>query len=161
MTMDAKDAKDAKDAMDAMDAVDILLVEDNPHDAELTSRALKKHSLANRLVTVADGAEALDLIFCRGKYEGRSIACPPKVVLLDLKLPKVDGLEVLRALKRDERTRSIPVVIVTSSREDPDIKAAYALGANSYVVKPVEFDAFADAVSNLGLYWLLVNQPPR
>jgi two-component system response regulator len=143
------------------DAVDILLVEDNPQDAELTTRALKKHNLANRLITVEDGAQALDFIFCRGKYATRELSRSPKVVLLDLKLPKVSGLEVLRALKQDERTRSIPVVVVTSSREDPDIKTAYSLGANSYVVKPVDFDAFAEAVSSLGLYWLLVNQPPR
>jgi two-component system response regulator len=143
------------------EAVDILLVEDNPQDAELTTRALKKHNLANRLITVEDGAEALDFIFCRGKYATRNNGQSPKVVLLDLKLPKVSGLEVLRALKRDEKTRSIPVVIVTSSREDPDIKTAYALGANSYVVKPVDFDAFAESVSSLGLYWLLVNQPPK
>jgi len=143
------------------DAVDILLVEDNPHDAELTVRALRKHNLANQLITVEDGAEALDYIFCRGKYATRDNARSPKVILLDLKLPKVSGLEVLRALKQDERTRPIPVVIVTSSREDPDIKTAYALGANSYVVKPVDFDAFVESVSSLGLYWLLVNQPPR
>ena len=143
------------------EAVDILLVEDNPHDAELTIRALTKHNLANRLTSVEDGAEALDFIFCRGKYATRELGHSPKVVLLDLKLPKVNGLEVLRALKQDEKTRLIPVVIVTSSREDPDIKTAYALGANSYVVKPVDFDAFAEAVSSLGMYWLLVNQPPR
>ena len=143
------------------DAVDILLVEDNPQDAELTTRALKKNNLANRLITVEDGAQALDFIFCRGKYATRELSRSPKVVLLDLKLPKVSGLEVLRALKQDERTRSIPVVVVTSSREDPDIKTAYSLGANSYVVKPVDFDAFAESVSSLGLYWLLVNQPPR
>ena len=143
------------------EAVDILLVEDNPQDAELTTRALKKNNLANRLITVEDGAEALDFIFCRGKYATRENGHSPKVVLLDLKLPKVSGLEVLRALKQDERTRSIPVVVVTSSREDPDIKTAYSLGANSYVVKPVDFDAFAESVSSLGLYWLLVNQPPK
>jgi two-component system response regulator len=143
------------------EAVDILLVEDNPQDAELTIRALKKSNLANRLITVEDGAEALDFLFCRGKYATRDNGRPPRVVLLDLKLPKVSGLEVLRALKQDEKTRAIPVVIVTSSREDPDIKTAYSLGANSYVVKPVDFDAFAEAVSSLGLYWLLVNQPPR
>ena len=143
------------------EAVDILLVEDNPQDAELTTRALKKNNLANRLITVEDGAQALDFIFCRGKYATRDNGHSPKVILLDLKLPKVSGLEVLRALKQDEKTRAIPVVIVTSSREDPDIKTAYALGANSYVVKPVDFDAFAEAVSSLGLYWLLVNQPPR
>ena len=143
------------------EAVDILLVEDNPQDAELTIRALKKNNLANRLFTVEDGAEALDFLFCRGKYATRELSHSPKVVLLDLQLPKVSGLEVLRALKQDERTRAIPVVIVTSSREDPDIKTAYGLGANSYVVKPVDFDAFVEAVSSLGLYWLLVNQPPK
>jgi two-component system response regulator len=147
--------------MNQFEAVEILLVEDNPRDAELTIRALKKHNLANLLFTVEDGAEALDFIYCRGKYTTRDGGHPPKVVLLDLKLPKISGLEVLRALKQDEKTRSIPVVVVTSSREDPDIKTAYGLGANSYVVKPVDFDAFAEAVSSLGLYWLLVNQPPK
>jgi two-component system response regulator len=147
--------------MNNSEAVDILLVEDNPRDAELTIRALKKHNLANQLFTVEDGADALDFIFGRGKYATRDGSHLPKVVLLDLKLPKVSGLEVLRALKQDEKTRAIPVVVVTSSREDPDIKTAYGLGANSYVVKPVDFDAFAEAVSSLGLYWLLVNQPPR
>lgn len=147
--------------MDAMNVLDVLLVEDNPQDAELTVRSLNKHNLANHLITLEDGAEALDFIFCRGKHAGRDFRRPPKVVLLDLKLPKVSGLEVLRTLKQDERTRSIPVVIVTSSKEDPDIKEAYALGANSYVVKPVDFESFADAVSTLGLYWLLVNQAPR
>jgi two-component system, response regulator len=147
--------------MNHSEAVDILLVEDNPRDAELTIRALKKHNLANQLFTVEDGAEALDFIFGRGKYAARDGGQQPKVILLDLKLPKVSGLEVLRALKQDEKTRAIPVVVVTSSREDPDIKTAYGLGANSYVVKPVDFDAFFEAVSSLGLYWLLVNQPPK
>lgn len=142
-------------------AVDVLLVEDSPQDAELTIRALKKRNLANQLHHVEDGAEALDFIFCRGAYGERDVACPPKVILLDLKLPKVSGLEVLRAIKADDRTRSIPVVIVTSSREDPDIQTAYALGANSYVVKPVDFDAFLDAMSHLGFYWLLLNQSPN
>jgi two-component system response regulator len=140
--------------------VDILLVEDNPRDAELTIRALKKRNLANQLFVVEDGAEALDFIFCRGAYVQRDLLDPPKIVLLDLKLPKVNGLEVLREVKADERTRTIPVVILTSSREDPDIKAAYELGANSYVVKPVDFDAFLEAMSQVGFYWLLVNQPP-
>lgn len=147
--------------MDNFIAVDILLVEDSPEDAELITRALKKHHLANRLFAVEDGAEAIDFIFCRGKYGQRDISSCPKVVLLDLKLPKVDGLEVLRKIKQDDRTRSVPVVIVTSSREDPDIKAAYSLGANSYVVKPVDFESFADAMIKLGLFWLLVNQPPK
>jgi len=117
--------------VDPTHAVDILLVEDNPQDAELTIRALRKHNLANQLIAVEDGAEALDFIFCRGKYGDREIGHTPRVVLLDLKLPKVNGLEVLQALRQDERTRTIPVVVVTSSREDPDIKTAYAFGANS------------------------------
>ena len=146
--------------MDGTTVVDILLVEDNPRDAEMITRAIRKQNIANPLSVVEDGAEALDFIFCRGAYANRNISSPPKVVLLDLKLPKVDGLEVLKAIKADERTRTIPVVIVTSSKEDPDIKAAYALGANSYVVKPVGFDAFLDAMSSPGLYWLLMNQPP-
>jgi len=141
--------------------VDILLVEDNPHDAEMIVRALRKRHIVNPLSVMEDGAAALDFIFCRGEHAGRDITCPPKVVLLDLKLPKVSGLDVLQAIKSDERTRAIPVVIVTSSREDPDIKAAYALDVNSYVVKPVDADAFIDAMGNLGLYWLQVNQQPR
>jgi len=141
--------------------VDILLVEDNPQDAELMIRAIRKRNLMNPIYVVEDGAEALDFIFCRGSYAGRDFSRPPKVVLLDLKLPKVGGIEVLRAVKADQRTRHIPIVVVTSSREDPDIRTAYTLGANSYVVKPVDFSAFMDAMSNLGLYWLLVNQPPR
>jgi CheY-like chemotaxis protein len=132
---------------------EILLVEDNPNDAELTTRALKQRNLANQLHVCRDGAEALDYI--------ARVATVPKVILLDLKLPKVDGLEVLRKLKGDERTRSIPVVVLTSSREEPDIERAYALGANSYIVKPVDFDAFARAVSDVGLYWLLLNHPPN
>lgn len=146
--------------MDIPQAVDILLVEDNPQDVELTIRALKRNNLANRLFTVEDGARALDFLFCRGEYSARNLAHKPKVVLLDLKLPKVGGLEVLRTMKADERTRQIPVVIVTSSQEDPDIKIAYELGANSYVVKPVSFDAFLDTMSKLGFYWLLLNQDP-
>ncbi|MCF8108047.1 MAG: response regulator [Desulfohalobiaceae bacterium] len=147
--------------MNPNNVVDVLLVEDNPRDAELTIRALKKQNLVNAIHTVEDGAEALDFLFCRGTYETRQMVNGPKVVLLDLKLPKANGLEVLRDMKQDERTRFIPVVIVTSSREDPDIKEAYNLGANSYVVKPVEFKAFAEAMSQVGLYWLLVNQGPK
>jgi two-component system response regulator len=147
--------------MKHLDPIDILLVEDNLHDAELTIRAFKKRNFANRLYVVEDGADALDFIFCRGRYAERDIAHPPKVVLLDLKLPKLNGLEVLREIKADQRTRQIPVVMVTSSREDPDIRTAYEFGANSYVVKPVEFDAFIEAMSHLGFYWLLVNQVPK
>ncbi|MFA7534925.1 MAG: response regulator [Desulfuromonadales bacterium] len=145
--------------MQGLNPIDILLVEDNPQDAELTIRALQKRHLANKLHLAEDGAEALDFIFCRGAHAGRQIDQPPRLILLDLKLPKVDGLEVLRTLKADERTRSIPVVVVTSSREDPDIQTAYALGANSYVVKPVDFASFMEAVGHLGFYWLLVNEP--
>jgi len=135
-------------------AVDILLVEDNANDAELTLRALKQRNLANQVFVCRDGAEALDFFFTG--------ATPvPKVVLLDLKLPKVDGLEVLRQIKDDARTKSIPVVVLTSSREEPDIERAYTLGANSYIVKPVDFEAFARAVSDVGLYWLLLNHPPQ
>ncbi len=140
--------------------IDILLVEDNPQDAELTMRAIKKHNIANAMHVAEDGALALDFIFCRGEYADRSFSSKPRVILLDLKLPKVSGLQVLKAIKSDERTRSIPVVIVTSSQEDPDIKTAYELGANSYVVKPVGFEAFIDMMKNLGFYWLLVNQKP-
>lgn len=147
--------------MNYLDPIDILLVEDNPHDAELTIRALKKRNLANRIYTVEDGAEAIDFIFGRGQYAERSLAEHPRVILLDLKLPKLNGLEVLQTLKADERTRAVPVVIVTSSHEDPDIQAAYNLGANSYVIKPVEFDAFAEAMSHIGFYWLLLNQVPK
>lgn len=140
--------------------IEILLVEDNPRDAELIIRALTKRNLANHLVHVEDGSEALDFLFNRGKYTEEIDHALPKVVLLDLKLPKVNGLEVLREIKLRESTRSIPVVIVTSSAEDPDIKLAYELGANSYVVKPVNFEAFTEVMSNLGLYWLLINQHP-
>src|SRR5512139_4224291 len=139
--------------------VEILLVEDNPRDAELTIRALKKKNLANSLHHVEDGVEALDFLFARGKYSDRDINDGPKVVLLDLKLPRIDGLEVLTAIKADERTRAIPVVIITSSAEDPDVKKAYQLGANSYVIKPVQFDAFMEAMVRVGIYWLMVNHP--
>ena len=141
--------------------VEILLVEDNPTDAELTLRAFKVRNFANQVFVARDGAEALVFFFGDGSHPLRNIGVVPKVVLLDLKLPKVDGLEVLRRLKADERTRTIPVVILTSSREEPDIAAAYRLGANSYIVKPVDFEAFARAVSEVGLYWLLLNEPPR
>lgn len=141
-------------------AVEILLVEDNPTDAELCMRALKKINLVNNLVWVKDGAEALDFLFARGEYAGRKGCAQPRVVLLDLRLPKVDGMEVLRAVKNDDRTKEIPVVVLTSSKEDRDITESYQLGANSYISKPVEFDAFAKTVAELGMYWLLVNHPP-
>jgi two-component system, response regulator len=141
--------------------VDILLVEDNPNDAELTIRAIRKRNIANPLLVVEDGAEALDFVFCRGAYVERNCLKPPKVILLDLKLPKLGGLEVLKAIKANERTRRIPVVVVTSSPEEHDIKTAYDLGANSYVVKPVGFDAFQEMMGTVGRYWLLVNQPPQ
>ena len=135
--------------------VEILLVEDNPEDAELTLRALKQRKLANQVQLCRDGAEAMDF------FTNNSHGPTPKVILLDLKLPKIDGLEVLRRLKGDNRTKSIPVVVLTSSREEPDIERAYELGANSYIVKPVDFEAFARAVSDVGLYWLLLNHPPQ
>ncbi len=140
--------------------VDILLVEDNPTDAELTLRALKKHHLANNVFLVKDGAEALEFVFATGAYSYRSINNQPKVIVLDLRLPKVDGLEVLRKVRADERTRLIPVVVLTSSHEEKDIVESYKLGVNSYITKPVEFDAFIKAVSEVGLYWLLLNKPP-
>ncbi len=140
--------------------VEILLVEDNPSDVELTLRALKTRNLANQVFVARDGAEALEFFF--GEQSPlRDIGVAPRVILLDLKLPKVDGLEVLRRLKGDERTRTLPVVVLTSSKEEPDIAAAYRLGANSYIVKPVDFEAFARAVSEVGLYWLLLNEQPR
>ena len=140
--------------------VEILLVEDNPNDVELTLHALKEHHLGNRIEVVRDGAEALEFIFNAGAYAHRSPDQHPKVILLDLKLPKVDGLEVLKRLKSDTRTRTIPVVILTSSREERDIVESYKLGVNSYIVKPVDFEQFTEAVRKLGLYWLLLNQPP-
>lgn len=141
-------------------AVDILLVEDNPNDVELATRALRKAKLANPIFVVSDGAEALDFLFRTGAYAGRP-PHTPKVVLLDLKLPKVDGLEVLRRIKSDERTKVIPVVVLTSSREESDVVESYRLGVNSYIVKPVDFEQFLAAVERLGLYWLLLNEPPH
>src|ERR1035437_4568016 len=139
--------------------VEILLVEDSASDAEMTIRALKKNNLANKLLHVSDGAEALDFLFAEGKYVGRQIENKPKVILLDLKMHKVSGIEVLRKIKSDARTKKIPVVVLTSSKEDPDIQECYDLGVNSYVVKPLSFDEFSKAVSNLGLYWMIINQP--
>ena len=140
--------------------VEILLVEDNPNDAELTLYALKKYNVANHIEVARDGAEALDYVFCTGAYAHRRIENGPKVVLLDLKLPKVDGLEVLRRIKADPRTRTIPVVVLTSSCEERDIVESYQLGVNSYIVKPVDFEQFTQAVRQLGLYWMLLNQAP-
>jgi CheY-like chemotaxis protein len=139
---------------------DILLVEDNPHDAELARRALKKRNLTNRLVWVKDGAEALDYIFGAAADGLSAVVHTPRVILLDLKLPKVDGLEVLRRLKGEERSKAIPVVVLTSSCEEQDIVKSYHLGVNSYIVKPVDFENFSEAVAQLGMYWLLLNQPP-
>ncbi len=145
---------------DTIEAVDILLVEDNATDAELCIRAFKKHNLANKLVWVKDGAEALDFVFRTGKYAGLPGNLKPRLILLDLKLPKVDGMEVLRQLKADVRTRTIPVAVFTSSKEDHDLAECYRLGVNSYIAKPVEFEQFTETVANLGLYWLAVNKVP-
>lgn len=141
-------------------SIEVLLVEDNPADAELTSRALKKHNLANKLYIVHDGTEALDFIYATGAYMDRDMNVLPKLILLDLKLPKVDGLEVLKRVKSDERTRIIPVVVLTSSTQEQDIIASYNLGVNSYITKPIEFNKFLSSVGELGLYWLLLNKAP-
>jgi len=140
--------------------VQILLVEDNPDDVELTLHAFQKHHLANRVHVVRDGAEALEFLFRTSAYKDRRTEDSPQLVLLDLKLPKVDGLEVLQRMKADPRTRMIPVVVLTTSREDRDITESYRLGVNSYIVKPVNFEQFTEAVRQLGLYWLLMNEPP-
>jgi two-component system, response regulator len=140
--------------------VEILLVEDNPYDAELTTRALRSKGLANKLLTFADGVEALDFLFGAGEYAGRNLALRPKVILLDLKLPRINGLEILEKIRADVRTKTIPVVIMTSSQEESDIVRGYDLGVNSYMVKPVDFDKFFQAVEDLGLYWLLLNKVP-
>jgi len=138
----------------------ILLVEDNLDDVELTLRALKKNNIKNEVKVVYDGSEALDYLFGTGKYSGRDLTLMPTVILLDLKLPKVDGLEVLRQIRANERTRLVPVVILTSSKQEQDLINGYSLGVNSYVRKPVNFEQFTEAVRNLGLYWLLLNEPP-
>jgi CheY-like chemotaxis protein len=147
--------------MKNFDPVEILIVEDNPNDAELTLRALKKHNLANDLYVAEDGQEALDFIFCKGKFASRQQSKPLKVIFLDIKLPKVSGLEVLKEIKSNPETKKLPVVIVSSSKQDPDIRKAYELGANGYVAKPVEFSDFIKAIENTGLYWLLVNKVPE
>jgi two-component system response regulator len=138
----------------------ILLVEDNPDDEALTIRALKKNNIRNEVVVARDGAEALDYLFGLHAYEGRDVSAVPQLVLLDLKLPKVDGLQVLRGIRADDRTKRLPVVILTSSKEERDLLDGYELGANSYVRKPVDFQAFAEAVRQLGLYWLVLNESP-
>jgi len=140
--------------------IEILLVEDNPNDAELTIRALHKKHIANNIIHLRDGASALDFLYGKGEFENRDIQNRPKIILLDLKMPKVDGIEVLRRIKSSELTKRIPVVVLTSSKENPDIERAYALGANSYIVKPVEFEGFTKAIAELGFYWLLLNEPP-
>jgi len=140
--------------------IEILLIEDNLNDAELTSRALFKNKIANQITHLKDGAEALEFLFGTGKYKGRDTDNKPKVILLDLKMPKVSGIEVLEQIKTDSNTKTIPVVVLTSSKEHPDIEKCYRLGVNSYIVKPVDFENFSRAVAELGLYWLLLNQPP-
>lgn len=142
-------------------AVEILIVEDTPEDLELALRALRKANLSNSIKVARDGAEAVEFIFGEGPHLGRKVENGPKVILLDLKLPKIDGMEVLRRLKADPRTRAIPVVVLTSSKEQKDVVESYQLGVNSYIVKPVNFERFAAAVQELGMYWLLLNQPPR
>lgn len=140
--------------------VELILIEDNPHEAELTIRSLKKHNLANHLVHIDDGEDAMDFLFSTGQYADNTGKLNPKVILLDLKLPKVSGLEILQALKADETTKNIPVVVLTSSKEESDVFESYKLGVNSYIVKPVNFESFSKAVAEIGLYWLLLNEPP-
>ena len=140
--------------------IELLLVEDNLSDAELAVRELRRHKFANTIHVIGDGAEALDFIFCRDAYAGRSFSCPPKVILLDLKLPKVDGLEILAAMKKDPRTRTIPVVIMTSSAEQRDVVESYHLGVNAFIQKPVDYDAFRQVIESVGVFWLAVNRPP-
>ena len=140
--------------------IEILLIEDNPYEAELTIKSLKKHNLANKLMHIDDGEEAMDFLFVKSSHAGEKGQFNPKLILLDLKLPKVDGLEILRKIKEDDHTRTIPVVVLTSSREESDIIESYKLGVNGYIVKPVNFESFAKAVSELGLYWLILNQNP-
>jgi CheY-like chemotaxis protein len=147
--------------MNSSSAIELLIVEDNPDDLELTQRALRKANLANHIEVARDGAEALDFLFCEGAFASRRASDLPKLILLDLKLPKIDGLDVLNRIKGDPRTKTIPVVVLTSSKEQADIVKSYHLGANSYIVKPVEFEGFLQAVRDIGLYWLLLNQPPR
>ncbi len=142
-------------------AVELLLVEDDPKDLELALRSLRKANLANRIHIARDGAEALDYIFCEGPHSARRITDAPRLILLDLKLPKIDGLDVLKRIKADPRTKTIPVVVLTSSKEQSDVIASYQLGVNSYIVKPVNFEQFSQSVRELGLFWLILNQPPK
>lgn len=142
----------------AMEEVEILLVEDNPSDAEMALRALRKNNLSNKVLVVSDGEEALDYLYSRGKFADKNISSRPKIILLDLKLPKIDGMEVLRTIKSDPVKKMVPVIVLTSSQEERDIFESYQLGVNSYIVKPVNFDNFSDAVRDLGLYWLLLNK---
>jgi two-component system, response regulator len=146
--------------LSATDAIEILLVEDNPADAELTLHALQKSNLANRIQLVRDGEEALDFLFCRGAFTGRQFQQAPHLILLDLKLPKVDGLQVLEEVKRDLRTRAIPVIVLTTSKEERDMVSSYRSGVNSYIQKPVNFSEFQEVVRQLGMYWLLINSKP-
>jgi CheY-like chemotaxis protein len=147
--------------MNAANMVEILMVEDNQQDLDLALRALRKANLANRIQVTRDGEEALQFMFCEGPYAGRKVENGPKLILLDLKLPKVDGLEVLKRIKSDPRTKLIPVVVLTSSKEQSDVVESYQLGVNSYIVKPVSFEHFSEAVQKLGMYWLLLNHPPK
>ncbi len=147
--------------MHRYDEVEVLIVEDNPTDAELIIRALRDQNLENEIFIAGDGEEALDFLFCRGKYSDRHPCKPMKAIFLDLKLPKINGLEVLKEIKTNKNTKYLPVVILTSSNEDSDILSAYKLGANSYVVKPVHFDAFCQAITNVGLYWSAINKLPK
>lgn len=142
------------------EAIEILLVEDNPADAELTIHALQKSKLVNHIRHLQDGAEALDFLFCRGDYSARTFDAPPRLILLDLKLPKVDGIGVLEQIKSDTRTKAIPVILLTSSKEERDVATSYKLGVNSYIQKPVNFTEFQDVVRHLGMYWLIVNSKP-
>lgn len=146
---------------DMQNEVELLLVEDNPDHAEMTIRALERNNIANKITHLMDGEKALDFIFARGSYADRKVGHLPKVILLDLKMPKINGVEVIEVLKSDERTKKIPIVVLTSSGEDPDIQKCYNLGVNSYIVKPVQFEKFMKTVNDLGLYWLMLNQPPH
>ena len=147
--------------MSDFEQIEILLAEDNAADAEMTLRALRRNNLANKVHWVKDGEEALDYVLGRGDYAGRNPESPPKLVLLDIKMPKVDGVEVLRQLKSEEKTRSIPIVVMTSSNEEHDIVQSYQLGVNSYIVKPVQFEAFLETAAKIGMYWMLTNRVPR